>query len=65
MTNPTPLHHDQTLFLDIDIFDPKYLSLDLAHRDARTRELAFLIDPARRGGKPETPSSAAPQEPGR
>ena len=46
------LRHDQTLFRDIDVFDPAYLPEHLAYRDAQTRELAFLINPALRGGTP-------------
>ncbi|MFA5614032.1 MAG: AAA family ATPase [Methanoculleus sp.] len=52
MTKPPLLRHDQTLFRDIDVFDPTYLPLHLAHRDAQTRELAYLIDPALQGGTP-------------
>lgn len=38
-----PLRHDQTLFLDIDVFDPTYLPLDLAHRDAQTGGLTIAL----------------------
>ncbi|MEG3056820.1 MAG: hypothetical protein RQM90_12625 [Methanoculleus sp.] len=31
------LRHDQTLFRDIDVFEPAYVPEQLHHRDAQTR----------------------------
>ena len=44
------LRHDQTLFRDIGVFDPT--CLPAPPRPPRCQELAFLIDPALRGGTP-------------
>ena len=46
------LNHDQTLFRDIDVFDPSFVPEHLNHRDAQIQELAFLISPAFRGARP-------------
>ena len=46
------LNHDQTLFRDIDVFDPSFVPEHLNHRDAQIQELAFLIGPALRGARP-------------
>ena len=46
------LRHDQTLFRDIDVFEPAYVPEQLHHRDAQTRELVFLISPAIQGASP-------------
>ena len=46
------LNHDQTLFRDIDVFDPSFVPEHLHHRDAQIQELAFLIGPALRGARP-------------
>ena len=45
-------HHDHTLIRDIDVFDHTYLPEYFNHRDAQLQELAYLIDPALRGGTP-------------
>ena len=44
------LRHDQTLFRDPDVFEPTYLPEHLHHRDAQVQEIAFLLQPALRGG---------------
>ncbi len=56
------LRHGQTLFWDIDIFDPTYLPERLSYRDARNVP-SSSIPPS--GGFREMPSSAAPWGPGR
>ena len=45
-------HNDHTLIRDIDVFDHTYLPEYFNHRDAQLQELAYLIDPALRGGTP-------------
>ena len=52
MAHIPSLRHDQTLFRDIDTFEPAYVPEQLHHRDAQTRELAFLINPALKGHSP-------------
>ena len=46
------LRHDQTLFRDIDVFEPTHVPEQLHHRDAQIRELVFLISPALQGASP-------------
>jgi len=52
MTHSSLLRHDQTLFRDPEAFEPTFVPDHLHHRDAQVRELAFLIQPALRGGSP-------------
>ncbi|NLB00892.1 MAG: AAA family ATPase [Methanomicrobiales archaeon] len=49
MTHSPLLRSDETLFRDPEVFELTYLPDHLHHRDAQTRELAFLIRPALRG----------------
>ena len=49
MTHSSLLRSDETLFRDPEVFELTYLPEHLHHRDAQTRELAFLIRPAFRG----------------
>ena len=49
MTHSSLLLSDETLFRDPEVFELTYLPDHLHHRDAQTRELAFLIQPALRG----------------
>ena len=50
MTHSPLLRHDQTLFRNPDAFEPAFVPDHLYHRDAQTQELAFLLQPALRGG---------------
>jgi len=46
------LTHDQTLFQDIDVFEPSFVPEQLCNREAQVKELAFLVSPAIRGASP-------------
>jgi cell division control protein 6 len=50
MTHSPLLRSDQTLFRDPDVFEPAFVPDHLYHRDAQLQELAFLLQPALRGG---------------
>ncbi len=45
------LSWDETLFRDIDVFDPGYVPDQFDYRDTQTQALAFAIRPGLRGGK--------------
>jgi len=50
MTPPPFLRHDETLFRNLDAFEHTFVPDHLYHRDAQLQELAFLLQPALRGG---------------
>jgi len=49
MMHSSLLRSDETLFRDPEVFELTYLPDHLHHRDAQTRELAFLLQSALRG----------------
>ncbi|HNT09047.1 MAG TPA: AAA family ATPase [Methanoculleus sp.] len=51
MARSPPLHYDQTLFRDPEVFNPTFVPEHLHHRDAQVKELAFLIHPTLQGGR--------------
>lgn len=50
MAHSSLLRYDQTLFRDLDVFEPTFIPDHLHHRDVQVRELAWLLRPAFRGG---------------
>ena len=52
MAHIQPLRYDQTLFRDIDTFDPDFVPEQLNHRETQYRELAYRIGPALNGHAP-------------
>ena len=50
MTHSSLLRSDETLFRDPEVFEFTYLPEQIHYRDAQVRELAFLLQPAVRGG---------------
>ena len=49
---------DETLFRDPEVFEIDYVPEQFNYRDEQTRELAFQIRPALRGGPPSQPRYA-------
>ncbi|MDN7011933.1 cell division control protein 6 [Methanoculleus sp. FWC-SCC3] len=50
MTHSPLLRSDETLFRDPEVFEFTFLPEQIHYRDAQVRELAFLLQPALRGG---------------
>jgi archaeal cell division control protein 6 len=53
MTIKDILMGDETLFRDVEAFNPDYIPERLLHRDSQMEALAMCIRPALRGGKPK------------
>lgn len=46
------LLHDQTIFKDIEVFNPDYMPENFTMREGQMQEMAYSIRPILRGGKP-------------
>ncbi len=46
------LLHDETLFKNIDAFNPDYIPENFPHRESQMEALAYCLRPALRGGRP-------------
>ena len=47
------LMYDETIFQNINAFDPDYMPPDYNHRDTQMEAMAMAIRPAMKGGQPK------------